>query len=92
MEKVNDCVEIEELLTSSFITNYKYSSIAQDKRGYPHSVFDPYYHTYPYKHSQAISVYSQSTFCLLLYKGICCGYLFELHRLVDAIHKSMQFK
>ena len=28
-------------------------------------------------------VFSQCTFCLLLYKGICCGYLFELHRLVQ---------
>ena len=27
-------------------------------------------------------------FCLLLYKGICCGYSFELHRLVDAIQMS----
>ena len=25
------------------------------------------------------SDYSQCTFCLLLYKGICCGYSFELH-------------
>ena len=31
------------------------------------------------------SDYSQCTFCQLLYKGICCGYPFELHRLVDAI-------
>ena len=23
--------------------------------------------------------------CLFLYKGICCGYLFELHQLADAI-------
>ena len=28
------------------------------------------------------------TFCLFLYKGICCGYPFELHRLVDAIQMS----
>ena len=28
-------------------------------------------------------------FCLLLYKGICCGYTFELHRLVDAIQMSI---
>ena len=28
------------------------------------------------------------TFCLLLYKGICCGYPFELHRLVDAVQMS----
>ena len=27
-------------------------------------------------------------FCLVLYKGICCGYPFELHRLVDAIQMS----
>ena len=26
--------------------------------------------------------------CLFLYKGICCGYTFELHRLVDAIQMS----
>ena len=28
------------------------------------------------------------TFCLLLYKGICCGYPFELHQLVDAMHQQ----
>ena len=28
---------------------------------------------------------SQCIFCLFLYKGICCGYPFELHRQVDAI-------
>ena len=27
-------------------------------------------------------------FSLLLYKGICCGYSFELHRLVNAIQMS----
>ena len=26
--------------------------------------------------------------CDFLYKGICCGYPFELHRLVDAIQMS----
>ena len=44
-----------------------------------------------YVHSQAVpyfSGYGQCTFCLLLYKGICCGYPFELHQLVDAIQMS----
>ena len=27
-------------------------------------------------------------FCLLIYKGICCGYSFELDRLVDAIQMN----
>ena len=36
---------------------------------------------------QAIS-YSQCTFCTLLYKGIYCGYPFELHQLVDAVQMS----
>ena len=29
--------------------------------------------------------FTASVLCLLLYKGICCGYSFELHRQVDAI-------
>ena len=32
--------------------------------------------------------YSQCTFYLLFYKGICCGFSFELHRLVDAFQMS----
>ena len=53
----------------------------------------PNYRIYPYKHSQAIplsSDYNKSIFSLLLYKGICCGYSSELHRLVDAIQMSTQ--
>ena len=38
--------------------------------------------------NSVVSDYSQCTFSLLLYKGICCGYSFELHRLVDAIQMS----
>ena len=34
------------------------------------------------------SDYNQCIFCLLVYKGICFGYPFELHRLVDAIQMS----
>ena len=33
--------------------------------------------------------YSQCTFGLLLHKDICCGYSFELHRLVNAIQMSI---
>ena len=44
------------------------------------------YRTYPYKR---IFIRLQPVyFCLLLYKGICCGYSFELHRLVDAVQMS----
>ena len=49
------------------------------------------YRTYPISAQSRNSVfsdYSQCTFSLLLYKGICCGYSFELHRLVDAIQMS----
>ena len=34
------------------------------------------------------SDYIQCVFCLLVYKGICFGYPFELHQLVDAIQMS----
>ena len=43
------------------------------------------YRTFPYKrtvkqmHSRKIT--ASVLFCLLLYKGLCCGYPFELHRL-----------
>ena len=50
----------------------------------------PNYRTYTYKHSvkqfRSLQITaSQCTFCLFLYKRICCGYPFELHRQVDAI-------
>ena len=48
----------------------------------------PYYRTYPYKRSTVKQYYSMYIFSLLLYKGICCWYSFELHRLVDAIQVS----
>ena len=32
--------------------------------------------------------YSQCTFCLFLFKCICCGHQFELHGRVDAIQMS----
>ena len=52
----------------------------------------PNFRTYPYK--RTVDKFSSlrvtaSVFCLLLYKGICCGYPFELHRLVDAIQMSI---
>ena len=34
------------------------------------------------------SDYSRCTFCLLPYKGICYGYPFELHQLVDAVQMN----
>ena len=37
--------------------------------------------------AQSSKFYSQHNFCLLLYKGKCCGYSFELHQL-DAIQMS----
>ena len=47
----------------------------------------PNYRKYPYKRRvKKIHVLRlQPVYVLLLYKGICCGYSFELHRLVDAI-------
>ena len=47
------------------------------------------YRTYPYKRTvkkfHSLQITASVLFSLLLYKGICCGYSFELHRLVDAI-------
>ena len=49
----------------------------------------PNYYTYPYKRTvkqiHSLKITASVLFCLLFYKGICCGYPFELHRLVDAI-------
>ena len=47
----------------------------------------PNYRTYPYKRTVK-QYYSKYIFSLLLYKGICCWYSFELHRLVNAIQMS----
>ena len=52
----------------------------------------PNYRTYPYKHTvkkfRSLQITTSVLFSLLLYKGICCGYSFELHRQVDAIQMS----
>ena len=52
----------------------------------------PNYCTYSYKRTvkrfHSLKITGSVLFCLLLYKGICCGYSFELHRLVDAIQMS----
>ena len=52
----------------------------------------PNYRTYSYKRTvkrfRSLKITGSVLFCLLLYKGICCGYSFELHRLVDAIQMS----
>ena len=50
------------------------------------------YRTYPYKRTvkkfRSLQITASVLFSLLLYKGICCGYSFKLHRLVDAIQMS----
>ena len=50
------------------------------------------YGTYPYKYTvkqfRSLQITTLVLFCQLLYTGICCGYPFELHRLVDAIQMS----
>ena len=52
----------------------------------------PNYCTYPYKRTVkkfcSLQITTSVLFYLLLYKGICCGYSFELHRQVDAIQMS----
>ena len=52
----------------------------------------PNYRTYPYKRTvkkfRSLQITTSVLFSLLLYKGICCGYSFELHRQVDAIQMS----
>ena len=52
----------------------------------------PNYRTYPYKRTvkkfRNLQITTSVLFSLLLYKGICCGYSFELHRQVDAIQMS----
>ena len=52
----------------------------------------PNYRTYPYKRTvkkfHSFQITTSVLFSLLLYKGICCGYSFELHRQVDAIQMS----
>ena len=54
----------------------------------------PIYRTYPYKRTVkkfcSLQITTSVLFSLLLYKGICCGYSFELHQL--CINKLMQFK
>ena len=45
------------------------------------------YRTYPYKRTVK-KFQSQCNFSLPLFKSICCGYSFKLHRLVDAIQMS----
>ena len=40
------------------------------------------------KKFRSLQITASVLFSLLLYKGICCGYSFELHRLVDAIQMS----
>ena len=37
----------------------------------------------------AFKITASVLFCLLLYKGICCGYPFEWHRLFDEVQKSI---
>ena len=52
----------------------------------------PNYRTYTIRAHASIpwsSEYSQCTFCLRFYKGMCCGYPFEFYRLVDAIQMSI---
>ena len=50
------------------------------------------YRTYPYKRTvkkfSSLQFTASVLFSLLLYKGICCAYSFELHRPVDAIQMS----
>ena len=52
----------------------------------------PNYRTYPYKRTvkkfSSLQITTSVLFSLLLYKGICCGYSFELHQQVDAIQMS----
>ena len=52
----------------------------------------PNYRTYSYKRTvkrfHSLQITGSVLFRLLLYKGVCCGYSFELHRLVDAIRMS----
>ena len=81
-------------LTFSLELKHSYQwSVVRDKSLWsPTYRIRPNYRTYPYKHTvkkfRSLQITTSVLFSLLLYKGICCGYSFELHRQVDAIQMS----
>ena len=85
-DKKSDWCKCQSLLTGKIGWSLIYSNPSSNYRIWPN------YRTYPYKRTvkkfRSLQITTSVLFSLLLYRGICCGYPFELHRQVDAIQMS----